>query len=95
MTINTTDTAVQTATVKVSFDGYDYRNVITVTSPTGRTVRVRCNGRWNEMSAELADFVARFNTSADAPTWRHTVETTMSFALMRELLAMSAAWERS
>ena len=41
------------AKCKVDFDGFDWRNIYTVISPTGKSIRFSPNGYWNILSSGL------------------------------------------
>ena len=45
---------------KVSFDGYDWRNIFVVQSPTGKRIYLECNGKWDDMSSELLEMVNKY-----------------------------------
>lgn len=76
---------------KISFQGYDWRNEFTVTSPTGKTVMLRCNGKWDRMSPELLALVNRYqygDIPGTAEAWGTTHEQEIPCAVMREILAL-------
>ena len=80
-----------TANVEVMFQGYGWRNVFTMRSPTGRSVTLNCNGRWDEMSKELLDLVSRFHyPHVDTYRWGDWATTTVSHDVMAELLEMAS-----
>jgi hypothetical protein len=43
----------KTAICKVNFTGYDWKNDMSVTSPTGKTIYFTTNGCWSTVSEEL------------------------------------------
>ena len=81
-----------TTICKISFQGHDWRNVLAVRSPTGKTLRVQCNGRWGSMSPELLALVRRYNQDADAPRWSSmpTHPEVLSYAVMAEIARLAA-----
>jgi len=80
----------KTAEVTVSFQGYDWQNVFTMRSPTGREVSLRCNGKWNEMSEELRALINKyqFATSNDTP-WGTSRQETVTHDILAEVLRLS------
>ena len=44
----------KTATVKVSYTGWDYEDTYTMQSPTGKILRIRPNGHWSHGNAQPA-----------------------------------------
>ena len=82
--------AAKTATVTVVFDGNDWRNQLRITSPTGRTVVLHCNGRWSDMSFDLLTFVRGFNNvHVDVYRWGQRVEKIVTFGLLAEIFELS------
>jgi hypothetical protein len=78
----------KTAACLVSFQGYDWQNTFSVKSPTGRTVTVHCDGKWGQMSAELADLINAYQyADVKALPWssRPVHPHAISYALMAEI----------
>lgn len=83
-------TANKIARCKIRFDGFDWANVLHVTSPTGTTVILRCNGKWNDMSDELLSLVNSFQYApVNDYEWGTFVERDLTYALMQEILDLS------
>ena len=82
----------KTAKVKVAFQGYDWRNEFRMKSPTGRTVTLHCNGKWNLMSPELLELINKYQYGKDAPRWggRPKHDEIVTYDLMRELLELAS-----
>ena len=88
--MNTTNTTNKTAKVRVSFQGYDWRNEFTVVSPTGRRVRLQCNGKWADMSAALLALVNKYqHCDANAHAWGDFHPETITFGLMAEIKGLA------
>jgi hypothetical protein len=78
---------------KVTFDGYDWRNVATIESPTtGKTIQVMTDYREDVRSAEVREFFAymegcwmkaTFGLGTQRTTYR------LSAAALRELLSIA------
>jgi len=95
----------KTAKVKVAFQGHDWRNEFRMKSPTGRTVTLRCNGKWKRMSPELLELInkyqyGRYGKDASSDRWyphrdrgwgsRPEHEEIVTYSLMRELLELAS-----
>lgn len=80
----------KSAKCEVSFQGYDYRNVLTVISPTGKSVKLDCSGKWDCMGTELSGLVNELMGAdhKDIP-WGSFVERNVSFATMGEILELA------
>ena len=81
----------KTAKVKVAFQGYDWRNEFRMKSPTGRTVTLYCNGKWNRMSPELLELINKYQYTS-MPPWgsRPKHDEIVTYDLMRELLELAS-----
>ena len=80
------------ATCRVRFDGNDWKNVLSIQSPTGRTVSFSCNGRWNDLGDELRGLAKRLEHADDSEyRWGRWIEVEISYDAMRRALAVSRA----
>ena len=80
----------KTAEVTVTFRGDDWRNELTMRSPTGRQVTIRCNGKWNMMSDDLTALIKKhFMATADVLPWGKPHKETVTHAVMAEALRLS------
>jgi hypothetical protein len=85
------EVVMKTAQVRVSFDGADWRNLFTMQSPTGRSVTLDCNGKWDKMSGELLSLINKYQFADAAETpWRAECEETVTYDMMAEVLRLSA-----
>ncbi len=76
---------------KITFDGYDWRNLVTITSPSGKTISL--TAYWGEkVSEETKDFFTELNNAwIDAKYGRGTqkIEKEISKNIMNECLLLS------
>lgn len=81
----------KTAICKITFDGWDWRNLITVTSPTGKTINMRAD--WHKtISEEVRECFTRWNdywSTAKFGQGKQHFEEELSYEIMRELLRVS------
>lgn len=76
--------------VSVKFDGHDWNNTFTMTSPTGRSVTVHCNGRWRRMTKTFLDMVNSLQYAyVEDYTWGTWKKILVSTDVMREALELS------
>ena len=73
----------KTATCKVSFQGFSWRNILTVISPTGTTIALHCNGRWKKFSPELEKLTDELQYGKIK--WGTTVKRNLSYDVMNEI----------
>ena len=78
--------------VTVTYDGWDWRNIVTVTSPSGNTISMRALFRGDKVSDRLAALFSKWNsyyTSAKFGPGVQEFEETLSTDVMQELLEFS------
>ncbi len=74
----------------VAFEGYDWNNIFSVKSPTGRCVQVHCNGRWDKMSPALLALINKYQyADGTAFMWGKSYPESITVELMREILKLS------
>lgn len=80
-------------TCKVEFDGYDWRNEISVQSPkTGRTIHLTSNGNWQRVSEEVVKFFRFLNDAyvkAKFGIGRQKTTYSLSKNALEELLSLA------
>ena len=76
---------------KITFDGYDWRNLITVTSPSGRTISL--TAYWGEkVSEETKEFFSELNWAWQEAKYGigvQRIEKKLSKNIMNECLLLS------
>jgi len=80
------------ATCQVSFDGWDWKNVFTVKSPTGKTAKIHCNGKWSSMGQELKDLIHKYEyTRKGGPNykWGKFYEEELTYSMMKEIKTLA------
>lgn len=76
---------------KITFDGYDWRNLITITSPTGKTISLRAY--WGPtISEETKEFFTELNNAwvvAKYGIGTQRLQKEISKNIMKECLLLS------
>ena len=75
---------------RVKFEGYDWKNILSIKSPTGNQINICCNGKWERMSPEFRGLATKYMSSHFKHyKWGHWYEETLSREIMEEALYWS------
>lgn len=70
------------ALCEISFEGWDWKNILTVRSTiTGNVKTIRCNGKWNQFSPELNIILKKIQVEK----WNKEIIMALSFDVMNEI----------
>jgi hypothetical protein len=85
-------TMTKTYNCRVRFEGYDWNNIFSVNSPTGRGAVVHCNGQWDKMSPALLALINKYQYADESAfMWGASYPEALTAKLMREILALAEA----
>ena len=73
------------AQLRVDFDGFDWKNVITFTSPTGNTITFTTNGLSGKISEDLKLIIQKAHKTWKTAIGSFVGNQTVSYTIMEEI----------